>query len=331
MIYIEPQSTDAAFHFSVEEYIASQYPWNVPVMMIWQADGCAMLGCHQVAEAEIDIGYARKENIQIVRRSSGGGTIFTDMGTLLYTMILPHTKENYPLEIAKAKLATPIVTAMNKMGIPAMLEGRNDILIEGKKISGLAQYVKHGKLCVHGSLLYDTDLEKLTQLLLVDDEKILSKALRSVRSRVTNIKDHIPHSHSTQEFWSLLKQSLFCEHDFQEYQLSEHDLVEINNIFLQKYANDSWTFGRSPKFTYHRSKRFTGGKIEVFLDIVKGQIASCSIKGDFINTLPIQDFESLFIGKLFQCQSFEHALEGVLIQQYLGTITKQEFLSCIFG
>ena len=327
MIYVEAKSRDAAFHFSVEEYIVRHYPWHKPVVMIWQADKCVMVGCNQIAEAEVDINYAKRENIQVFRRSSGGGTIYTDLGTLLYTMILPHTKENYPLEIAKTKVATPIVKALNKMDIPAVIEGRNDILIDGKKVSGLAQYVKYGRICVHGSLLYDTDLEKLVNVLYVDDDKIQSKALRSVRSRVANIKEYLRQPYTTREFWDLLKHNLGS---FQEYSLSEQDLSEINNIFSQKYTNESWTFGHSPKYTYHRSKRFTGGKVEVFLNIIKGKVASCTIKGDFLNTLPVHEFEGMLVGKAFQYQAFEETLDAALVPLYLGNISKDEFLSCIF-
>lgn len=330
MLYIETESKDAAFHFSVEEYIVQYYPLNESVMMIWQADNCVMLGRCQVAEAEIDIDYTNQAGIQVVRRFSGGGTIFTDMGTLLFTMILPSTEEQYPLEVAKEKVAAPIVEALNRIGIPAIIEGRNDILVDGKKISGLAQYVRHGRMCTHGSLLYDTDLEKLTRVLRVDEEKIRSKALRSVRSRVTNIKEYMARPCSTLEFRELLKQQLFCGRQIQEYVLTKHDLAQIDRIFQEQYGNPSWTFEQLPNFTFHNSKRFAGGKVEIYLDIAEGTVSSCSIRGDFLGTVPICGLEKLFENKLFQYQAFNDALSGVSMQPYLGSITRDELLSCIF-
>jgi len=330
MVYLETESDNAAFHFSVEEYIVQHYPFNEPVMMFWQSDKCAMLGCNQIAEAEIDVRYAENKEIQIVRRLSGGGTIFTDSGTLLYTMILPQSKEQYPQEIAKTSVAGPIAESLNKMGIPASVEGRNDILVDGKKVSGFAQYVRHGRICTHGSLLYDTDLEMLARVLRTDEEKIRTKALKSVRSRVTNIKEYMDHPYTIREFWGLLKQELFFGRNIRERSLSEFDLAQIDNIFRVKYGNSSWTFNQTPKFSFHNKKRFPGGGLEVYLDIIKGAVSSCSIRGDFLGVMPIHDLEKLFENNLFHYQTICKVLEGIPIEPFLGNITKDEFLSCMF-
>jgi len=330
MVYIAPQSTDAAFHFAVEEYIMRHYPWDEPVMMIWQADKFAMLGSNQIAEAEVDMNTMENAGIRIVRRSSGGGTIFTDMGTLLYTIIMPYTQEKTPLEILREQVAKPVAEALNKLDVPAAVEGRNDILVGGAKVSGLAQYVKHGRICTHGSLLYDADLELLAQLLTVNAEKIKSKALKSVRSRVANIRKHKDMG-ATPEFWSLIKNELFKEQRVTEYVLTEHDLTEINEIYKEKYANPVWTFGRAPQFTYHNSKRFTGGIVEFFCDVKNGAVTSCSIKGDFLGVLPVQGLEELLVNKPFQRQAFAEVIDGAAMQNYFGDITKEEFLSCVFN
>ncbi|MCL2864111.1 MAG: lipoate--protein ligase [Lachnospiraceae bacterium] len=330
IIYIESEHKDAAFHFSLEAYIMQHYPWNKPVMMIWQTEKCAMLGSNQVADAEININYAKQKGIQIVRRSSGGGTIYTDLGTLLYTVIRPYTKGQSPLEIAKEKVATPIVEALNQIGIPAHIKGRNDILVNGKKVSGFAQYVRHGRICTHGSLLYDTDLDTLAHVLQVDEEKIRSKALRSVRSRVTNLKEYLNQPCTTHAFRELLKQHLFDQKPIQTYTLTEHDHAQINQIYQQQYGNPTWTFVQSPKFSFQNSKRFQDGKVEVYLDVVKGSVVSCSIRGDFLGVASISALEKLFEGKLFQYQSFEEVLNEVSLELYLGNISKDELLSCIF-
>jgi len=330
MLFIEINSVDAAFHFSVEEYIVRQYPWDEPVMMIWQADKCAMIGSNQIAGLEIDADCARREGIKVVRRSSGGGTIYTDLGTLLYTVIQLNTGEDYPLETARRTVSEPVVEALRKMGIPAKVEGRNDILADGKKVSGLAQYTKYGRICTHGSLLYDADLEMLARVLRVDDEKIRSKALRSVRSRVANLKDYIDRPCSTQDFRERLKQILFQGQNIREFALSDHDLSEIGVIFRERYGDPSWTFQQSPKFSFHNGRRFPGGKVDAYLDVEKGAVVSCSIRGDFLGAVPIRGLESIFEGKLFLAHVFTEALEGVSLQPYLGNITKEELLSCLF-
>jgi len=331
MVYIEAKSTDAAFHFSIEEYITRRYPWGERVMMIWQADKCVMIGNNQIAEAEVDMGYARENGIQVVRRSSGGGAIYTDLGTLLFTMIQPHTTGRYPLDLAKEEVAAPVVDALIKMGVPAALEGRNDMLVDGKKVSGLAQYVRHGRVCTHGSLLYNADLEMLARVLSVDDEKISSKALKSVRSRVANLKGYMSRDFSALEFREQLKHHLFSCRDVRELELEWHDLGEVDQIYLEKYGNPSWTLGQSPKFSLHNGKRFPGGRVEVYLDAVKGAVSSCSIRGDFLGVAPIQGLEAALEGIPFEYHAFVKALEGITIAPYLGGITKDELLSCIFG
>ncbi|MDR3225457.1 MAG: hypothetical protein LBT52_04060 [Clostridiales Family XIII bacterium] len=232
MIYIEPKSMDCAFHFAAEEYVMRNLRPSEPTLMLWRTGKTAMIGANQIAEIEADLPYARGHDIAVVRRSSGGGTIYTDPGTLLYTIILPYASPVTPApeagstasapkadaesafrpiaaasqavgrsaarpasdtkSVIKDYLAGPVINTLKGMGIPASLEGRNDILVDGRKISGIAQYIKYGYLCSHGSLLFDADITELVRVLTVDDEKIRSKALRSIRSRVTNIAEHLP-------------------------------------------------------------------------------------------------------------------------------------------
>ena len=327
MVYIESRGNNAAFHFSAEEYIMHKV--KNPVLMIWQADKCVMLGVNQIADAEIDINYAQETGTQIVRRSSGGGTIYTDMGTLLYTFIEPLSKTRSPQEIF-TRTAKKAAAALKALGLPASAEGRNDIVLDGKKISGLAQYIKHGSICTHGSLLYDTNLDILEDILSPDDIKITSKALRSVRSRVTNIKEHIINPPKISYFKNQLKKQLLREYDFIENILSEYDYSRIKLIHDQKYGSNSWTFGRSPKFSFRNAKRFKNGGIEVFLDIEQGLVSSCAIRGDFLGVLPIRELENMFVGKTFDRESFVDSLEDVYLQHYFGDISIEEFLSVMF-
>jgi len=330
LLYIETESKDAAFHFSVEEYIMQSPLSDEPVIMIWQTHPCVMLGNYQIPDMEINLKYAQDAGIQIVRRSSGGGAIFTDLGTLLYTVILPRMKTQYPQQIAKEMVSSLVIGALNQMGIPAVLEGRNDILVDGKKVSGMAQYVRHGQVCTHGSLLFNADLEMLTQALRVDADKIRSKAVRSVRSRVTNLKGYVRTGCSVREFWELFKRNLFADRQVRIYELTSHELAQINLIYLEQYGNPTWTVSRAPRFSFHNSKRFTGGKVEVFLDIVKGTVVSCAIYGDFLGTAPIRDLEEQIEKIIFQYQSVDSALSEISLAPFLGDITKEQLLSCMF-
>lgn len=307
-----------------------QAPLTEPLFMIWQADKCAMLGAYQVAEAEVDLKYAAERGVQIVRRQSGGGTIFNDLGTLLYTLILPEAKGLSMQEIVREQLAAPLVRALNKLDILAKMEGRNDLLADGKKFAGLAQYVRQERVCTHGSFLFDTDLDVLTDVLRVDNEKIRSKAIRSVRSRVTNLREHMAIPVTTDEFWALLEQTLAEEWDFQPYILTETDLAAIDVIYREKYGNPNWTFGSSPKFSFHNAKRFPAGKVEVFLDVTGSTIAACRIHGDFLGTRPVEELEKRLLGKAFRREAIEEAISGFDLLPYLGEVTAEEFLSCMF-
>lgn len=329
MVYVEIDSKDAAIHFSAEDYLMKNFAGNKPIMMIWQTDKCAMVGNYQVVEAEVNMAFANKENVQIVRRPSGGGTIYTDSGTILFTMILPFADGEYA-QTVRDKVAGVVIDVLNEAGIPAKLEGRNDILLGGKKITGLAQHAKNNRLCTHGSLLYDADLEALVETLSVDEEKIRSKAIKSVRSRVTNIKEFTGLKLSTAEFLALLKKGLFKSQDAEEYTLSGHELDAIKKIHAEKYGSTLWTFEKSPPFSFSSSMRFPAGKVEIFMDIAEGIVKTCAIRGDFLGIVPISGLENLLTDNAFNRAAMESVLSGADISPYLGGITQEELLSCMF-
>ena len=239
MVIIENNSTDAAYHFALEEVLVRHIRSTEPVLMLWQTEKTVMLGNNQVADAEVDIDFAINNGIEVVRRSSGGGAIFTDLETVLYTMIEPleiEAKEH------RERTAAKIIGALNQMGVPAVREGRNDILVDGKKISGLAQYTVGDFVCSHGSLLYDADLEMLTSVLIANEKKLHPKGITSIRSRVTNIKPYINANYCVDEFISALKTELLHNSAFSRYELSADDRLIIDRIYHEKYANQAWNF-----------------------------------------------------------------------------------------
>ena len=239
MVFVENDSKDAAFHFSVEEYFTRYAQSDVPVLMLWQTGKTVMIGNNQVVTAEIDLNYAKENEIKIVRRSSGGGAIYTDSGTFLYTVIEPVTGE---IINQREEVAAVIIDALGKMGITARREGRNDILVEGKKISGLAQYTIDNHVCTHGSLLYDADLNILTKVLIPNETKLTPKGITSIRSRVTNIKPYTKEKYTTAEFYSILKSHLFSNKEIINYNLSDGELAKIKHIYKKKYGNSEWNF-----------------------------------------------------------------------------------------
>ena len=237
MIFIESTGTDAAYHFSVEEHYLRTIKKEIPVLMLWQTEKTVMLGNNQSVGAEVDVDFALKSGIKIVRRSSGGGAIYTDMGTVLYTVIQPLKKE---AKIHMEETAASVITALNKMGVPAVREGRNDITASGCKISGFAQYTSGRHICTHGSLLFDTDLETLSEVLIANENKLHPKGITSIRSRVTNIKPFIGEGFTVKEFIEILKNHLLSGSEYEISLPGKNEMEEIDTICREKYSNPKW-------------------------------------------------------------------------------------------
>lgn len=331
MIFIQPKSTDATVHFASEEYCMATLGKTQEIFMLWQTENCAMLGSNQIAQDEIDFDLAKQHAVQIVRRSSGGGTIFTDQGTLLCTLITPFASEDDAKEIGRTRLAEPLIAALQKMGIHAELKGRNDMLLDGKKISGLAQRLGKNCLCSHCSLLFDADLSVLEKILTVDESKIKNKGLASIRSRVTNIREHLSEKYSPQEFKARFIQALQEIVPLEAYEFNQDDFAQIAKIQKEKYANPLWTYRTNTNFTHQSEKRLPMGKIEAYLEIQEGVIASCSIRGDFLSIKPIEELEQLLANKAFDQNELTAHLNTVDLFPYLGGITAEEFVAVLFS
>ncbi len=331
MIFIQPKATDASVHFAAEEYCMNSLGQTQDIFMLWQTDCCAMLGSNQIAQDEIDLHLAEKHGVQVVRRSSGGGTIYTDKGSLLCTIITPFSPGDDAKEMGRTRLAQPIIAALQKMGIHAELKGRNDVLLDGKKISGLAQRLGKNSLCSHCSLLFDTDLSVLEKILIVDEAKIKSKGIASVRSRVTNIREHLPEEYDTTTFKTRLAQALSEVVPLEEYTFSEEELACIEKIRVGKYGNPLWTYRTNSTFTHHCEKRLPLGKVEIYLEITEGSIASCSIRGDFLSIKPIEELELHLVNTAFERDTLCARLSTMDLVPYLGGITAEEFISVIFS
>ncbi len=331
MFFIQPKATDTALHFASEEYCMTALGQNQDIFMLWQTDCCAMLGSNQIAQDEIDLSLAKQHNVQITRRSSGGGTIYTDQGTLLCTLITPFSAGDDAKEIGRTRLAEPLIMALQKMGIQAEIKGRNDMLLDGKKISGLAQRLGKNCLCSHCSLLFDTDLSVLEKILTVDEAKIKSKGIASIRSRVTNIREHLLEKYTTQEFKALLIQALTEIMPMETYAFSHDELAQIEKIREEKYANPLWTYRTNASFTHHSEKRLPLGKVEAYLEIKEGSITSCTICGDFLSIKPIEELEVLLLGMAFDKETLLAYLNTIDLLPYFGGITAEEFLTILFS
>lgn len=329
MIYLETQSLDPTWNLAFEEYCLKELRQFNRILLLWQNANAVIIGHYQNAEKEIDLDAVEKYGAQVVRRSSGGGTVYHDLGNLNYSFI-------YPIEGLKkldiSVYAAPMATALQRIGIPVKVQGRNDLTLDGKKISGTAQRIHKGRLLHHGTLLFDSNLDILESVLQVDSSKVASKGIASVRSRVTNIKEHLPEGqfNDIQAFWQALLAAFAEDETITPYQPTPSMLAEVKALQESKYQSWDWNVGRAPAFEYNNSKRFPGGKLEIHVDVKKGIIRECEISGDFLGVLDLDDLEVTLQGTKYSAQHVRQALGTLDLPLFLGNITVDEFIQCMF-
>lgn len=326
MISLETHSTDPAFNLACEEYALTQMQAS-RAFMLWQNANTIVIGRYQNALAEINMAKAREKGVKIVRRTTGGGAVYHDLGNLNYSFIAPSEGPN---AASFEVFARPMVEALRSLGFPAELSGRNDIVIEGKKVSGTAQRFYKGRVLHHGTLLYRSDLSTIQDVLNVDPQKMATKGVQSVKSRVGNICDWDREKRSMEDFKKALYQSFDQTFGLEPHPFSPADLEAINRLRLERYDNDAWTFDRAPAVTFQNRNRFTGGGLEVGVLIEGETIKQLSIKGDFLGRVDIRPLEALLEDLDYREEVVTRALEAVDLLPYLGTISKADFIQTLF-
>ena len=305
MIYVETGSTDPYYNFAVEYWLITEKRLNEDtVFLFWRTEPTLMIGKYQNPYEEINIEYARQHRIHIVRRLSGGGTIYTDMGGWQFTFI---TKGAGNIHFAEYIL--PVIDALHTLGVAdAGFNGRNDLVIGGRKFSGNAQYMHGGYTLHHGSLLYDTDIAQMVAATTVDPYKIVSKSIKSVRDRVTNICEHLDDPVSAEDFKKLMVSHIMRGSD-RVYEPTPEEQKRIRIIAREKFQNHQAVFGASPRYSIVRTGRFAGGKIEFTVSVVKGRIDDITVSGDFFGTVETGDFAAVLKGCAYERSAVEAALK----------------------
>ncbi len=247
MICIKRTQTDPYFNIAAEEYALKAF--DEDIFMLWINDPSIIVGKHQNSLAEINYHYVKQNNIPVIRRISGGGTVFHDHGNLNFTFITSGEKEKL---VDFRKFTDPIVKILNEIGVPARFEGKNDLRVKGLKISGNAEHVFRNRVLHHGTLLFNSKLGRLNEAIKVKEGKYVDKAVKSNRCIVTNISDHLPDEYrnmSIHEFKSIIEDGLMRMYpNVHKQSLSEMDILAINKMVEERYALWEWNFGYSPKF-----------------------------------------------------------------------------------
>lgn len=328
MIYIKNDSNNPHFNLALEEYFLKNFKGE-EYLILWQNEPAIIIGRNQNTIEEINKDYVEEKNIKVVRRLSGGGAVYHDLGNLNFTFIVQANKSN--INNFK-KFTDSIVDSLDKIGVKAEFTGRNDITIEGKKFSGNSQYYFKDRLLHHGTILFNSDLSVVQSALQVKAEKIESKGIKSVRSRVTNVYPYLSEKVSVKEFKEILLHSIFEYKNvpYKEYILDENDIETIKSIADEKYATWDWTYGESPEFNMEKSKRYTFGQLNIKLDIKNGKVKIMGIYGDFFANKDLSKLQELFIGVNFEEEHMREAIKGLELQEYIQGITNEDFIDCMF-
>lgn len=324
MIYIETNSTDVYYNFGLENYFTVEKRLPDTVFLFWRTTPTLMVGKYQNVLEEINKPYADQHGIKIVRRMSGGGTIYTDLGGWQFSFIQHRDAE----EIEFQQYIAPVIGALKELGVPAAFNGRNDLTIDGKKFSGNAQYRLGDCIVHHGSLLFDTNIRQMVESTTVDSYKILSKSIKSVRDRVTNIAEHLPAPMDPETFKECMVRHIMGGSDA-VYQVTPEDDVRIRQLAAEKFDNWERIYGADPKFNIERTGRFAGGKMQFKIDVQKGVIQHASVYGDFFSTLDAETICAALIGCRYERAAVLEALLAHHIDGAVYRISAQEIAETI--
>jgi len=325
MFVVELKTTDPHKNLAAEEYFLKQKEGSY--FILWRNESSVIVGRNQNTFAEIDIPYAEENNIPVVRRLTGGGAVFHDLGNLNYTFIEENASHKFG---DYASFSAPIIEALKSMGIDASLSGRNDICIGDKKISGNAQTMHKGRMLHHGTLLFSSNVATLTNVLKVNPLKIQSKGIKSVKSRVTNISEHIKGDMTIMEFKDLLLKFALKNGGNTLYEITPDDEKEIDRLYVEKYSTKEWNYGFDKDYSFKNEAKFKGGLVTVCFDIKDNKIENPRIFGDFFGVKNIEDFEKKLEGVEYTPDTLKKFLKTQDIQTYFSDISMDELLTIMF-
>ena len=335
MQYLAMQTHDIRTNLATEEYLMNSGVMTPPFMLFYIEKPCIIVGRNQNTVEEINEDYCKQHGITITRRLSGGGAMYQDLGNLCFSFIVPADRQRFG---DFKTLVQPIVDALHEMGATgAEVTGRNDIVIDGKKFSGNAMYTRNGKTFCHGTLMFDVDTDAVAGALKVPKDKIESKGIKSVRSRVTNLKPYLKPEFQkldTAGFRDELIKRIYHVDDLSqaqinEYQLTAKDQQAIHQIETDRYRDWNWVFGQSPVFTVKKRKHFDAGTIDARFEVQDGKIQMAKIYGDFFGVEDVHQLEKALIGKPYDVDSITKVLQSFDLNKFFNGIPASDVIELI--
>lgn len=322
--YLETHSQNPYYNLAFEEYVLCHRTQG-DYLLLWQNDNTIVVGQNQNTEAEINRAFVEQHHINVVRRSTGGGAVYHDLGNLNYSFITDVGDDG----ISIRRFTEPVVAALRSLGLNAEASGRNDILVEGRKVSGTAQRRHGGRILHHGTLLFDANPGMVAGALNVDPEKFRSKSTKSVRSRIGNIRDFLPNDMELPAFWAYLKDAL-SGGGLTPGALSAGELAEVDRLKREKYDTWEWNYGRSPKFDVRCKRYWDGGCLEANVSIANGVITDVRFFGDFLSVCGLEELVERLKGVTFHPEDVRAVLNDSPVGELFGGITADEVTATIF-
>lgn len=326
MLCISSENTDPYFNLASEEYLLKCC--NEDIFLLYRNIPSIVVGKHQNTLAEINLSLVQEKKLKVARRISGGGTVFHDLGNLNFAFIT-EGKEGELVNYHRFTL--PVIEAMGGMGLDIRLGKRNELLLGNLKISGTASHVYKQRVLHHGTLLFSSDIEAMAAALNVQPERYTDRAVKSIRSEVTNIRDHLVDKMDITDFQNRIYNHIFNTMDAAEnYKYSEHDRKEINKLRNSKYAKWVWNFGYSPKYQFSKNLKFNAGNINLHMNVDKGIIQEVNFEGDFMSGKDIHMLEKLLVGIIHDPETLRLRLSGIQVADYISGLDNEELLSGMF-
>ncbi len=326
MLCIQNNCTDPYLNIATDEYIFRHIEEDC--FMLWRNDNAIIVGKHQNTNAEINHEYVKQQNIHVVRRLSGGGAVYHDMGNLNFSFT--QTGEDSSL-MDFEKYTRPILEVLNSLGVKAKFEGRNDLTIDGKKISGNAEHIFKNKILHHGTLLFSSEMRNVSEALRINPLKYIDKAVKSVPKRVTNISEHLSEPITIEEFTNrIMDHVLRTFPGARIYDFTEADKTKIKEICDSRYATHEWNYGYSPDYAFRKGIRTQGGTMEINLDVHKGMIRDIKIFGDFFNHKDVSEIEKCLTGIAHHEGAIRERLSSFHIDDYFRGFTIDDILATMF-
>lgn len=325
MLFVDNERiTDPSLNLALEEYVLRNARTDEDILLFYINEPSIIIGRNQNTLEEINREYVEEHGIHVVRRLSGGGAVYHDLGNLNFSFItanLPENIHNF------RKFTAPVIAVLHSLGVPAELSGRNDIVVEGRKISGNAQYIAGKRMVSHGTLLLNSDLSQVVEALRVKHSKIESKGIKSIRSRVANISEYLAEPLDIETFRLRILEGVFEGNlPAPRYTLSPEDWQAVRALADERYRTWEWNYGRSPAFNVQKTQRFPFGEIDARIDVQNGRIRSVKFYGDFFGQQPVSELEELLTGLRYDCGEITAALANLDLNRYFGGVTCEEWV-----